>query len=154
MLSDQEKQELEKEIAALPARRSACIEGLKIVQRRRGWVDDQGIRDVAEYLGMSSAEVDGVATFYNLIHRRPVGRHIIRVCSSVSCWILGCDGILDILRQRLDVQTGGTTADGRFTLLTIQCLGTCDHAPAMMIDEETHRDLTPERIAQILEAYE
>lgn len=154
MLSNEEKTHIDEEIAKVPLRRSACIDALKIVQRRTGWVDDQAVRDVAGYLGMSAAEVDSIATFYNLIHRRPVGRHIIHVCDSVSCWILGYERLLDVLRERLGVDLGGTTADDRFTLLPIQCLGTCDHAPAMMVDDDTWRDLTPERVDDILEKYE
>jgi len=153
MLNEDERREIDAEIALLPTRRSACIEALRVVQRRRGWVDDQGLREVADYLEMSPDEVDGVATFYNLIHRRPVGKHVIRVCASVSCWILGCDSLIDALRSRLGVELGGTTTDGRFTLLSIQCLGTCDHAPALMIDEDTHRDVSAESLNEILERY-
>lgn len=154
MLSDEEKQHIDGEVAAVPLRRSACIDALKVVQRRKGWVDDEALRDVADYLGISVDELDSVATFYNLIHRRPVGRHVIYICDSVSCWLLGYDRLLDALRRKLAVDLGGTTADGRFTLLPIPCLGTCDHAPAMMVDDDTHRDLTPERIDEILERYE
>ena len=142
MLSEAERREIDEEIERLPQRRSACIEALKAVQRHRdGWVDDTAVADVATHLGMSPDEVDSVATFYNLIHRRPVGRHVIHLCDSVSCWMLGAGTLREHLRQRLGVDFGGTTEDGRFTLLPIQCLGACDHAPALMIDEDTHRDL-------------
>jgi NADH-quinone oxidoreductase subunit E len=153
MLSDEEKRHIDREVAAVPRRRSACIDALKIVQRRKGWVDDEALGDVADYLGMSAEEVDSVATFYNLIHRRPVGRHVIHICDSVSCWILGYESLLDVLRQKLGVDLGGTSEDGRFTLLPIPCLGACDHAPVLMIDDDTHRDVTPGRIDEILEQY-
>lgn len=154
MLSAEEIAEIEHEVAAMPQKRSACIEALKAVQRHRGWVSDEAVRDVAGYLEMSPDEVDSVATFYNLIFRHPVGRHVIFVCDSVSCWILGCDRVRRALEERLGVGYGGTSADERFTLLPIQCLGTCDHAPALMVDDDLHQDVDPETVGEILERYE
>ena len=102
---------------------------------------------------MSRDDLDSVATFYNLIYRKPVGRHVILLCNSVSCWILGYERLRQRLGERLGIQLGETTPDGRFTLLPIVCLGTCDHAPALMIDNDLHRDLTPESVDRILEEY-
>jgi NADH-quinone oxidoreductase subunit E len=155
MLSPAEIQAIDHELAVVPERRAACLEALQVVQRHRGgWVDDEALRDVAAYLGMSAAELDGVATFYNLIRRQPVGRHVIHLCDSVSCWILGYEGVRAALRERLGIGFGETSGDGRFTLLPIQCLGTCDRAPAMMIDEDLHRDLDVERLDAILDGYQ
>jgi len=153
MLRPEERQEIEKEIAILPERRSACIGALKIVQRHRRWVDDEAVGDVAEFLGMSRDEVDSIATFYNLIFRRPVGRHVILACDSVSCWVMGGTSVRAHLEQRLGIREGETTPDGRFTLLTIPCLGDCDHAPAAMVDEDLHHDLTPEALENTLARY-
>lgn len=153
MLSEDERREIDEELERLPQRRSACIEALAAVQRHRGWVPDEAVHDIADYLEMSATEVDSVATFYNLIHRRPVGRHVIRICDSVSCWMLGYEGLLDALHQRLGIGLGETTADGRFTLLPIQCLGTCDHAPALMVDEDLHQDVTLDDLERILGGY-
>ncbi|HEX9737269.1 MAG TPA: NADH-quinone oxidoreductase subunit NuoE [Thermoanaerobaculia bacterium] len=154
MLSREEIEEIEHEAASMPRRKSACIEALRTVQRHRGWVCDEAIADVAEYLDMSRDEVDGVATFYNLIFRHPVGRHVIFLCDSVSCWVLGCDRVRRSLSEKLGVDFGGTTEDGRFTLLPIQCLGTCDHAPALMVDDDLHRDVAAESVEEILNRYE
>ena len=154
MLSAEEREEIEREAAHYPTREAVCIDAMKIVQRRRGWVSDEDLRDIAEVLGMSVDELDGVATFYNLIFRKPVGRHVIMVCDSVSCWIMGYDRLRDQLSKRLGIKMGETTPDGRFTLLPIVCLGACDHAPAMMIDNELHRDLDPQNIDGVLEKYE
>ncbi|MBD3273774.1 MAG: NADH-quinone oxidoreductase subunit NuoE [Candidatus Marinimicrobia bacterium] len=153
MLSPEEKKEIDKEIAHVPDRKSASIEALKTVQRHRGWVSDEGIKDISDYLGMSPDELDSVATFYNLIFRQPVGDHVIMICDSVSCWIDGYQGILQMLNEQLGITLGETTEDGKFTLLPIPCLGTCDRAPAMMVDTDLHRDLTPEKIGEILEQY-
>lgn len=154
MLSAEEKNEIDEELAQTPVARSACIEALKIVQRHRGWVSDEGLQDIAEYLQMSREDLDGVATFYNLIFRHPVGKHVIFICDSVSCWIMGYDAVRERIQTRLGIRPGETTADGRFTLLPIQCLGTCDHAPAILIDRELFRDLTPEGVDHLLEKYQ
>ncbi len=153
MLSEQEKREIDQEIRHMPNKKAACIEALKSVQRHRGWVSDEGVADIAEYLEISPDEVDSVATFYNLIFRKPVGEHVIFICDSVSCWIEGYEKILQTLQETLGITLGETTDDGKFTLLPIQCLGTCDHAPALMIDTDLHRDLEPEDISKILEEY-
>ena len=102
---------------------------------------------------MTPDELDSVATFYNLIFRKPVGKHVILLCDSVTCWIMGCDRLRQHLTARLGVQPGETSADGRFTLLPIVCLGTCDHAPALMIDDDLHRDVDTEGLDRILEHY-
>ena len=154
MLSAEEQKEIEKELEHYPDKRSATIEALKILQRHRGRVSEQSLRDIAELLGMSVDDLDGVATFYNLIFRRPVGRHVILVCDSVSCWMMGYERIRAHLASRLGIELGQTTPDQRFTLLPVVCLGDCDHAPAMMVDEDLHHDLDPEGLNEILDHYE
>lgn len=134
-------------------KRAACIEALKLVQRQYRWVDDARLGALARLLDMSIAELDGVATFYNLIYRRPVGRHVILLCDSVSCWLCGADQLRARLEQRLGVEVGQTTADDRFTLLPIVCLGHCDHAPALMVDEALHGDVDAAGVDRLLEAY-
>jgi NADH-quinone oxidoreductase subunit E len=153
MLSDSERHEIEEELSRYPDKQAVCVDALKIVQRHHGWVSDEALKDVAALLEMSPHEVDGVATFYSLIYRRPVGRHVIHVCDSVSCWVMGCSGVCEHLKEKLGIEMGGTTPDGRFTLLPIVCLGVCDAAPAMMIGDTTHGNLTAERIDEILEMH-
>jgi NADH-quinone oxidoreductase subunit E len=153
MLTDEEKREIEAQAAHFEDRRAAAIDALRIVQRRRGWVPDEVIRPLAEFLKMAPVELDGVASFYNEIFRRPVGRHVIQVCDSVSCWIVGTENVLESLIERLGIGLGGTTDDGRFTLLPIICIGACDHAPAMMIDEDLHTDIDAGAIDEILDRY-
>ncbi|ODS59092.1 MAG: NADH-quinone oxidoreductase subunit E [Acidobacteria bacterium SCN 69-37] len=153
MLSDAIKQEIESHIHEPEHRAAACTEALRIVQRERGWIDDESLAEVAEFLGMSPHELDGVATFFNLIHRRPVGRHVIRVCASVSCWVMGYEGLREKLLAHLGVEMGETTADGRFTVVPNQCLGCCDRAPALMIGRDLYRDVNPDALEAILEPY-
>jgi NADH-quinone oxidoreductase subunit E len=154
MLTEDERREIQLELGQSDHKPAAIVEALKIVQRHRGWIADESVRDLAEFLEMTPDEIDAIATFYSLIFRRPVGRHVILICDSISCWIMGYEDLRTHLRDRLDTGLGQTSADGRFTLLPIPCLGTCDHAPAMMIDEDLYQDLTREKIDQILTKYE
>ena len=153
MLTEEERRDIEEEIKHFDYKQAVSVDALKIVQKHRGWVSDESIKDIAELLEMSAAELDGVATFYNLIYRKPVGKHVILLCDSVSCWVMGCDRMREHFTKRLGINFGETSKDNEFTLLPMQCLGTCDHAPAMMIDESLHRDLNEETIDAILESY-
>lgn len=154
MLSEHEKAEIDKEIAKFPVKRSACLDALMVVQKHRGHVSDDALKAVASYLEMSATELDGIATFYNLIYRKPVGRSVIRLCDSVSCWIMGYEEIRSRIKEDLGVDFGETTNDQKFTLLPAQCLGTCDHAPAMMINDRLYRNLTPDRVRAIVQSHE
>lgn len=154
MLTQTEISKIEHELQQVPVKKAAVIEALKIVQEQRRWVSDENVEDIAALLGMSADEVDSVATFYNLIFRQPVGRHVILVCDSISCWIMGYENIRKTLVELLQIKYGQTTPDGRFTLLPNACLGTCDHAPALMIDNDLYRDLNEKNIGEILDKYE
>jgi NADH-quinone oxidoreductase subunit E len=153
MLSPEEIKEIDEHVKEYPTKRAACIEALKVVQDKRRWISDDSLKDIADHLEMTIDELDSVATFYNLVFRRPVGRHVILICDSVSCYIMGYDKILKYLNDKLQIKLGETTEDERFTLLTIPCLGTCDRAPALMIDHDLHRDLSEEKLDKILKQY-
>jgi NADH-quinone oxidoreductase subunit E len=153
MLTPEERQEIEAEFPHYPNKRAVCLDAMKVIQRHRGWVSDESLRDLGEMLDMTADELDGVATFYNLVFRKPVGRHIVLICDSVSCWIMGYEKLCQRLTSRLEVNLGGTTADERFTILPIVCLGTCDHAPVMMVDNDLYRDVDPDKIDEVIEKY-
>jgi NADH-quinone oxidoreductase subunit E len=153
VLKEEEIRDIRAELGRYPTARAAAPEALRIVQRSRGWVSTEAVRDIAAFLGLGAEEVEGVATFYNLIYRRPVGRHVILVCDSVSCWIMGYEDVRRRLEERLGIGLGQTTSDGRFTLLPIACLGVCHRAPAMIVDGDLHEKLTPEALDRILEEY-
>jgi NADH-quinone oxidoreductase subunit E len=153
MLTPEERAEIEAEMPHYPTKQAVCIDAMKMVQKRRGWLSDESLRDIAEFLGMTLAELDGVASFYNLLLRKPVGRNVIWICDSVSCWIMGYERQRAAIEQRLGIGIGQTTADNRFTLIPIVCLGCCDRAPAMLVNEDLHTNLTPGRIDSILEHY-
>jgi NADH-quinone oxidoreductase subunit E len=153
LLTDEMKQEIRDLYEHLPVKSAACIEGLKVIQKHRRWVSDDSIKELASLLDMSAEAVDSVATYYSLIFRKPIGRHVILVCDSVSCWIMGYPEIINGLKEKLSIGYGETTADDRFTLLPIPCLGTCDRAPALLVDEDLHRDLTADKLDALLERY-
>jgi NADH-quinone oxidoreductase subunit E len=153
MLTEEERKEITAELAHVEHREAASIEALKVVQKRRGWVSDESIRDVASLLDMTPAELDAVATFFNFIYRKPVGRHVIAICDSMVCWSLGYDPLRELLQKKLGVGFGETTQDNRFTLLPAACLGACDRAPAMLVDEDLHGPVTPETVDIILDKY-
>jgi NADH-quinone oxidoreductase subunit E len=135
-LSEQELAAIDVELSHVPCKSAAAIDALKIVQQHRGWVSDESLQAIARHLEMSAEELDGVATFYNLIFRRPVGEQVILLCNSITCWIKGCDGLRAKITEQLGIEPGETTADGRYTLLPVTCLGACDKAPVMMVGND------------------
>jgi NADH-quinone oxidoreductase subunit E len=153
MLTPEEQQAINTELAHYENRQAGCIDALKVLQRRRGWISDEAVRELAAFLEMSATEVDGIATFYNLLFRKPVGRHIILVCNSVTCWVKNYEGLVDRLSDELGIGLGQTTPDGRFTLLPVACLGACDHAPALMVDGDTYLDVTADDIQPLTARY-
>ena len=150
MLSAAELGEIDAEISHVPYRSAVAIDALKIVQAHRGWVSDESLQAIARHLDMSAEELDGIATFYNLIFRRPVGEQVILLCNSISCWIKGCDKLQQKLTEQLGVGLGETTPDNRYTLLPVTCLGACDKAPVLMVGEDLHEDVTEQSLARLL----
>jgi NADH-quinone oxidoreductase subunit E len=136
-----------------PNRQALSIDALKIVQRHRGWVSDEALQDVSDFLGIPVTDLDSVATFYNLIFREPVGRHIVLICDSVSCWIMGGASLSDRIQAHVGAAIGQTDRDRRFTVLPIVCLGACDRAPVVMIDDDLHGNVDESKAGEILDAY-
>jgi NADH-quinone oxidoreductase subunit E len=153
MLDEQVRAEIEAHLAEVGDPRIASLEALHVVQRHAGWVSDEHLREVAALLRMSAEELDGVASFYNLVYRKPVGRHVVLWCDSVSCWVMARDRVRAALERELGIGLGETTADGAFTLLPMCCLGACDHAPVLMIGEDTHLDVDPDALGPLLARY-
>jgi NADH-quinone oxidoreductase subunit E len=152
-LSVQEIAEIEHEMTLYPDKRAVGLEALKIVQKHQGWVSDESLLGIAKYLDIPAADLEGVATFFNLVYRQKVGKNVILFCDSVSCWIMGCEGIKGHIKEQLAIDYGETTQDGDFTLIPVPCLGDCDRAPVMMVGPYLHRNLTPEKIDSIIADY-
>lgn len=151
MLPDKLKETLEKQIAHADHPRELVVDAMLALQDHFGYLSDEAVEQTAALLGMSALEVEELATFYTFIYREPVGKYVIHVCDSLICWMDGYDSVKNYLCEKLNIEVGGTSADGLFTLLPVCCIGYCDQAPAMLINRKVYGDLTPEKIDQTLE---
>jgi len=151
MIPETLKNSLKARIAAAITAREAAVDVMKELQAHYGWLTDEAVEEAALLLGLSPLQVEELATFYEMIYRRPVGKKVIHVCDSISCWCAGCDGIIQHLKDRLGVGLGGTTADGMFTLIPCCCMGMCGDSPAMSVGGTPYGKLTPELVDRILE---
>lgn len=150
-LSAERSKELEEILARYPNKMAACLPVLHLVQRAEGWLSEESIQWVAETLALSAAHVFGVATFYSLFNTEPVGKHQVWVCRTLSCALNGADAILEHCEKRLGVKAGHTSADGRVTLLTAECLASCGTGPMMQVDREYHENLSTSEVDVILD---
>jgi NADH-quinone oxidoreductase subunit E len=145
------KAELDEVRKRYPTTEAALLPALHIAQRAwGGWLPDEAIAAVAAELDLPTSKVYGVVTFYDLYHQKPVGRHRIRVCTNLSCQLRGCEEIMETLHAELQVGEDEITPDGRCSYIHFECLGSCDTAPMMMINDDYHENLTPERVRSIL----
>lgn len=149
VLTSEEIAEIDHELTHIPYKSGAAIDALKIVQANRGWVSDECLQGIAKHLEMSAEELEGVATFYNLIYRRPVGEKVILFCDSVSCWINGCDAVKETISAKLGIDYGQTTHDNGYTLLPVPCLGACDKGPVMMVGDDLVTHLNTDVIEEV-----
>jgi NADH-quinone oxidoreductase subunit E len=151
MIPNELKQELTQRVASAVTPREAAVDVMKELQAHYGWLTDDAVVEAAELLGLSPLQVEELATFYEMIYRRPVGRNVIHVCDSISCWAMEGESLLEHLSAQLGINVGETTGDGLFTLLPCCCLGNCGQAPTMMIGETIYGKVTVESAAEILE---
>jgi NADH-quinone oxidoreductase subunit E len=151
MVPESLKTELAARIAAAVTNREAAVDVMKELQAHYGWLTDEAVEEAAELLGLSPLQVEELATFYEMIYRRPVGQKVLHVCDSISCWAVGGETLLARLAERLGIAPGGTTTDGRFTLLPCACLGMCGDGPAVMAGERLYGRVTPEKIEELLD---
>lgn len=134
-----------------PQGKASLIPALHIAQELwGGWLPEEAVEAVANETGVPAAEVWGVVSFYDLFHSRPVGRHRLRVCTNLPCQLRGADEIMAVLREELGVEEGEVTPDGKCSYVHFECLGSCDTAPMMMLDDHYEENLTPERVREIL----
>lgn len=152
MLTAEEQAEIARMAAEVPVASAAAIDVLLMLMKRRGYIADEVLAAAARALHMPAAALDEVATFYNLIFRQPVGRHVLKLCDSAMCWMLGRDRLESHLFARIGIRPGETTADGRFTLLPIVCLGACARAPALMMGDVLHGDVSAATLDALIEA--
>ena len=150
MIPEHLKYELEQRVSGAVTNREAAVDVMKELQRHYGWLTDEAVQEAAELLGLSPLQVEELATFYEMIYRRPVGRHVIHVCDSISCWAVGGETLLKRFERLLGITVGATTADGMFTLLPCCCLGNCGKAPAVMVGERQFGPVTLEQAETML----
>lgn len=136
-----------------PSAQSALLPALMRAQEEYGYLSDEALVTVANALDIPRATVRGVATFHCMYMDKPAGRHLIQICTNVTCMLFGAETLLMILKSRFGLEPGGTTEDRRFTLMVLECIGACDAAPAMIIDKDTHTFLKAQDFVRILENY-
>jgi NADH-quinone oxidoreductase E subunit len=144
--------EIDRHLAKYPIRRSAILPLMFIVQRERGYLDPPGVAYLARRLGLRITDIWEVATFYSMIHIEPIGKYHIQVCRTLSCKLRGAEKITEHCSKKLGIKPGETTADGKFTLSEVECLGSCGTAPMFQLNFDYHENLTPERVDQILDS--
>jgi NADH-quinone oxidoreductase subunit E len=138
-------------VARYPRPKAALLPVLWEVQKRKGWIDGEAEAWVAQRLGVSQAHVHGAVTFYTMYKQRPMGRYHIQVCTTLTCMLRGADDLMDHLKRRLALEEGQVTADGRFSLVRVECLGSCGTAPMFQLNDDYHEDLTTEKVDRLLD---
>lgn len=153
MFSDVAIKELEEIRARYPAARGALLPAIYVAQREFGYLNSEAYEAVSEALGVPKATVRGVATFYAMYRHKPMGRHIVQLCTNVSCMILGAEQLVDFLKNKYSLEPGGMTPDGRFSLVIMECIGACGTAPAMLVNDDFYENLTEKSVEEILKKY-
>jgi NADH-quinone oxidoreductase E subunit len=144
MISEQAKQRMRELAGRYPVARSAVMPSLYIAQQEEGYITQEGLQAVADAIGMTVADVESIATFYTMYLQQPPGKKVIKVCNSISCYLRGCDALIEHLEQRLGIKRGETTADGKYTLETVECLASCSSAPALQVNGQFVENVTLE----------
>ena len=150
VLSENTKAEIKQIRGKYPDSKSALLTALHVAQREHGWLSTELMRDVAEVMDLPPTEVASVASFYTMFNRQPVGKNLIQVCTNISCSLLGAEHIVEYIKSKLSIDVGETTPDNKFTLVTVECLGSCGTAPMMQINDTYYENLTEEKIDRIL----
>jgi NADH-quinone oxidoreductase E subunit len=153
MFSESVIKEIDEIRAKYPDRRSALLPSLYVAQREFGWLSQEAMTYVAQALNLSESVVRGTASFYSMFKHKPLGRHLIQLCTNVSCMILGAEKLVDFLETGYGVHPNGTSRDGRFSLVIMECIGACGTAPAMLVNTDFYDNLSEKRIEEILEKY-
>jgi len=151
VLSPEARQRIESLKSVYETNQSALIPALHVAQEDQGWLSEETQREVASILGLTAQAVRGVVTFYTMFQQKPVGRHLIQVCRNLSCTLLGGQKLQKQIQDKLGLEDGETTQDGRFTYLSVECLGSCGTAPVLMVNDRYYENVTPEQVDRLLE---
>jgi NADH-quinone oxidoreductase E subunit len=151
-LSEESRAEIRKIRDGYPDPQSALLPALYLAQQDYGgWLPEAAFDEVAEVMDLSPTQVAAVASFYTMLNKKPIGRYLIQVCTNLACSLLGAEHLVDHINRKLGIGVGETTPDGQFTLLEVECLGSCDTAPMMQVNDRYYENLTEEGIDRILE---
>lgn len=154
VLNDEQRREADAIVAKYPNKRSALLPLMFLVQSVEGHVTDEGMREVADILGLTPAQVLSSTSFYTMLKRNPQGQYLISVCRNIACTHLGGRKLVGAFEERLGISAGGTTEDGKFSLEAAECLGTCDGAPVIQINYEDFYRVTPENAVELVDKLE
>lgn len=142
MISEQARQRMRNLAARYPVARSAVMPALYIAQQEEGYITQEALQAVAEAIGMTVDDVESIATFYTMYYQQPPGKKVIKICTSISCYLRNCDALVSHFEQRLGIKRGETTADGNYTLMTAECLASCGTAPVLQVNNEFVENVT------------
>lgn len=150
LLNEESKQRIRELMAKYPKARSAILPALHVAQEQLGWVPEEAQAELAEMFGMPAAEVRSLVTFYYMYHRKPVGKYVLKVCRSISCWLRNSDGVEHSLCKHLGVETGEMTEDGMFTVVHGECLAACVGAPVLQVNDRFVENVDPDRVHELI----
>jgi NADH-quinone oxidoreductase E subunit len=153
MISEQAKERMRGLAARYPVARSAVMPSLYIAQQEEGYISSEGLQAVAEAVSMTVDDVESIATFYTMYYQHPQGKKVVKVCTSISCYLRNCDALVQQLEQRLGVKRGETSPDGKYTLMTAECLASCGTAPVIQVNEQFVENVTPEKADALVDAW-
>ncbi len=151
VFSEKARGELDRIVSRYPSREAAILPALHLAQREFGFVSDEAIKYVAGLIGVSPARIEGVATFYTMYNRKPVGKYHVQICRNISCSLMGAEHLIERVSKKLGIRPGQTTPDGRITLSQVECLGSCGTAPVMQVNDDYYENLTADSIERILD---
>ncbi len=151
ILTEESVKRIEEKAARYPSRKSAILPAITVAYRQVGHLNDDVYREISRIIKVPTLEIAEAATFYTMFPKKPVGKHLIQVCHNISCALLGADSLVGYLEEKLSIKKGETTPDGQFTIITVECLGSCATAPMMQVNQDYYENLTREKVDKILD---
>ncbi len=153
MLSEKAKKEIKQEMKKYPEKQSSLLPALHIAQNENGWISEETMEEIAQILDIEPIEVMEVVSFYTMFNRKPVGKYHLQVCTNLSCSLLNSRHLVNYLEKKLGIKTGETTSDNKYTLSTVECLGSCGTSPMMQVNDKFYENLTEKKIDTILKSF-